>query len=98
MWFADHFAKQTTEEDLARDISLSPRQLSRVLSDIYGMSFREKLVEVRLHRAAQLLEQTEMNIDKVASSVGYLSFSGFHRAFVKFFGCTPFEYRNHNNH
>lgn len=98
MWFADHFAKQITGEDLARDISLSPRQLSRVLSDIYGMSFREKLVEVRLHRAAQLLEQTEMNVDKVASSVGYLSFSGFHRAFVNFFGCTPFEYRNHNNH
>ena len=93
MWFADNFEKQISEEDLARDISLSSRQLSRVLSDIYGMSFREKLVEVRLHRAAQLLEQTELNIDKIATAVGYRSFSGFHRAFAKFFGCTPFEYR-----
>ena len=93
MWFADNFSKSVTESDLAREVSLSTRQLSRVFSDIYGMSFREKLVEVRLHRAAQLLEQTEFNIDKIASSVGYRSFSGFYRAFVNYFGCTPFEYR-----
>ena len=93
MWFADNFAKPITEKDLARDISLSSRQLSRVLTDIYGMSFREKLVEVRLHHAAQLLEKTELNIDKIASAVGYGSFSGFHRAFVNCFGCTPFKYR-----
>ncbi|MBQ8407299.1 MAG: helix-turn-helix domain-containing protein [Clostridia bacterium] len=93
MWFADNFAKQITEDDLAREMSLSKRQLSRVFTNIYGMSFREKLVEVRLHRAAQLLEQTDLNIDKIALTVGYRSFSGFHRAFVNYFGCTPFEYR-----
>ena len=93
MWFAENLANQITEDDLAAEISLSSRQLSRVFSDIYGMSFKEKLIEIRLHRAAQLLEQTELNIDKVALAVGYLSFSGFHRAFVKFFCCTPFEYR-----
>ena len=97
MWFADNFAKQITEDDLAAEVSISKRHLSRVLADIYGMSFREKLIEVRLHRAAQLLEQTEMNIDEIASAVGYRSFSGFHRAFVRYFGCTPYEYRKHNN-
>jgi AraC-like DNA-binding protein len=97
MWFADNFAKQITEDDLAAEVSISKRHLSRVLADIYGMSFREKLIEVRLHRAAQLLEQTEMNIDEIASAVGYRSFSGFHRAFVRYFSCTPYEYRKHNN-
>lgn len=97
MWFADNFAKQITEGDLAREVSLSTRQLSRVFSDIYGISFRDKLVEVRLHRAAQLLEQTELNIEKIASAVGYLSLSGFHRAFMKYFGCTPLEYRKNKN-
>ena len=97
MWFAENSAKQIAEEDLARDISLSKRQLSRVFADIYGMSFREKLIEVRLHRAAQMLQQTELNIDKVALAVGYRSFSGFHRAFVNYFGCTPFEYKKHSN-
>ena len=97
MWFADNFAKQITEDDLAAEVSISKRHLSRVLADIYGMSFREKLIEVRLHRAAQLLEQTEMNIDEIASAVGYKSFSGFHRAFVRYFDCTPYEYRKHNN-
>lgn len=96
MWFAENFYKQIVEEDLAKEVSLSKRQLSRVIADIYGISFKEKLVEVRLHRAAQLLEQTEMNLDKIASAVGYSSFSGFHRAFVKYFECTPFEYRKRN--
>ena len=93
MWFADNFANQITEEDLANEISISKRHLSRVFSDIYGMSFREKLIEVRLHRAAQLLEQTDFNVDKIALAVGYRSFSGFLRAFVDFFGCTPHQYR-----
>ena len=93
MWFADNFAKQVSEDDLASEISISKRHLSRVISDIYGMSFREKLVEVRLHRAAQLLEQTDFNVDKIALAVGYRSFSGFLRAFVDFFGCTPHQYR-----
>lgn len=97
MWFADNFSSQMTEGDLAKEISLSKRQLSRVLADIYGISFREKLTEVRLHRAAQLLEETELNIDDVAISVGYKSYSGFHRAFIKCFGMRPLEYRKHNN-
>ena len=97
MWFADNFAKQISEIDLAREVSLSTRQLSRVFADIYGMSFREKLIEVRLHRAAQLLEKTEMCVEKIALEVGYKSPSGLHRAFVGYFGCTPYEYRKHNN-
>ena len=97
MWFADNFANQITEEDLAQDISLSTRQLSRVFADVYGMSFTEKLAEVRLHRAAQLLEETKLSIEEVALSVGYKSYSGFNRAFVKYFGTKPLEYRKHNN-
>jgi AraC-like DNA-binding protein len=93
MWFADNFANRITEDDLAREVAISKRHLSRVFADIYGISFREKLIEIRLYRAAQLLEQTEMNIDEIALAVGYRSFSGFHRAFVNYFGCTPFEYR-----
>ena len=93
MWFAENLANQITEDDLAAEISLSSRQLSRVFSDIYGMSFKEKLIEIRLHRAAQLLEQTELRVDEIAAAVGYGSPSGFHRAFNKYFGCTPFEYR-----
>ena len=97
MWFADNFAKQITEDDLASEISISKRHLSRVFADIYGMSFRDKLIEVRLHRAAQLLEQTEKNIDEISTAVGYRSFAGFHRAFVRYFDCTPYEYRKHSN-
>lgn len=97
MWFDDNFSKPITEDILAQDISLSKRQLSRVLTDIYGMSFSEKLTEVRLHRAAQLLEATKLNINEVALSVGYKSYSGFHRAFVNYFGIRPLEYRKHND-
>ncbi len=97
MWFADNYSNQITEDDLAREVAISKRHLSRVFADIYGMSFREKLIEVRLHRAAQLLEQTEMNIADIALAVGYKSFSGFYRAFVRCFACTPYEYRKQNN-
>ncbi len=82
-----------TEEDMARELGLSSRQLSRVLRSIYGMSFREKVIETRLHRAVGLLTHTDCPIEKVASSVGYTTPSGFYVAFRKQFGMSAGEYR-----
>ncbi len=84
------------EEDLAEALGLSVRQTSRVMQKIFGMSFRKKLLELRLHFAKGLLVTTEDPVDTIAATVGYTSPSGFHIAFKKAFGLTPSEYREAN--
>lgn len=93
MWFGNHFSENVTEDDLARELSLSKRQLSRNLREIYGMSFREKLCDVRVHNAAKLLMQTDSPVEKIAALVGYESPSGLYRAFERQLGKKLSEYR-----
>ncbi len=88
-----HMGEPFREEDLAEALGLSVRQTSRVMQKIFGMSFKKKLLELRLHRAKGLLLTTSEPVDQIAATVGYTSPSGFHIAFRKAFGCTPGEYR-----
>ena len=84
------------EEDLAEALGLSVRQTSRVMQKIFGMSFRKKLLELRLHHAKGLLLTSDCPVEEIADIVGYTSPSGFHIAFRKAFGCTPRDYREKN--
>ncbi len=92
-FFGEHFSKPITEKDLAAALKLSTRQISRILRSIYGMSFREKLTDIRMVNAAKLLVTTELSIKQVASKVGYESVAGFYLAFRKHYGVSGSEYR-----
>lgn len=92
-WLSEHHTQPVTADDLAQALNLSKRQLSRVLRDIYDMSFRDLLVEYRLYRAIKFLTRSDCSIDKIAALVGYSSPTGFRRAFIKRFGVTAGEYR-----
>ena len=92
-YFTAHYAESITAETMARDLHLSKRQLSRILSAIYRRSFREILVNTRLQQAVHLLTSTAYSIEEIASMVGYGSLSGFYAAFQKKFSVTAGEYR-----
>lgn len=88
-----NIGEQITEEDLAERMHLSKRQLSRVLRQLFGKSFRQMLIEARLNRAAQLLAETDTSIEEIAALVGYTSLSGFYTAFKSRFGISALQYR-----
>ncbi len=92
-WLAAHYTEPVTENDLAERLSLSKRQTSRILRELYGMSFREKLIEIRLHNAVQLLIQTDCPVEKISFMVGYTTPSGFYTAFCRKYGVSASVYR-----
>lgn len=92
-YFQQHFHEEITEEHMAKEMNLSKRQISRVIREIYGKSFRQILIEERLNRAAQLLVTTERSVEEIAISVGYASLSGFYSAFQQKFGVSAGRYR-----
>ncbi len=94
----DHYLSQNwmnniTADDLADEMDLSRRQLDRIFMEIYKMSFRMKLIEMRLSIAAHLLETSDIKIEDIASQVGYSTPSGFYMAFKKHYGMSAAEYR-----
>lgn len=92
-WFYNNHYKHVTEFDLAAEMNLSQRQLSRVMRDIFGMTFRERLVYERLNHAMHMLRRSDLPIEKIAEEVGYTNLSGFYKAFRARFGMTIGEYR-----
>ncbi len=89
----EHFHEPITQNDLANALFLGTRQLSRILKSIYGLSFREKLTEMRLSKALELLTETELPSETISEMIGYNSYSGFYLAFRKKYGVSVSDFR-----
>lgn len=77
---------------VAAALYLSPRTLSRRLHE-EGVSFRTLLDEVRQVVAHELLAHTPMTTEQLARHLGYAEPASFIRAFRRWKGCTPQQYR-----
>src|SRR5262245_40909708 len=77
---------------VARKLKMSPRTLRRSLRD-EGCTFREVLSDVRRELAFRYLRDREVPIGEVAFLVGFSDANAFHRAFKRWTGTTPGEFR-----
>ncbi|WP_046213190.1 response regulator [Paenibacillus wulumuqiensis] len=93
-YILQHYADpQLTLEQLAEALQVSPTYLSRVMKKELGQSFIHVLVQARMQRAAQLLQESDRPILEVAEEVGYESQHYFSTAFKKVMGVSPNRYR-----
>jgi AraC-like DNA-binding protein len=76
----------------ARGLAMSPRSLQRHLrSD--GTSYRDLVDALRRDLATRYLSERRIAIAEVAFLLGFSEASAFHRAFKRWTGTTPAEYR-----
>lgn len=88
-----HYAEDISLNTVADFVYLNRDYLSRQFKKEVGINFSEYLLALRLKRAKQLLETTNMRISDVALSVGMTNMSYFSTVFHKSFGYTPNEIR-----
>ncbi len=81
---------------VAQMLYISPRQLERIVKARYGTTLREAITNVRVRTAARMLLDRELDIDQIASAVGFSSRSTFERNFVSVYGVTPLKYQKQN--
>lgn len=79
-------------EMLAREVGLSRVQLHRKLKDITGVSTASFIRNLRMQKAAALLQEGKMNISEIADEVGFDNQANFSTVFKKFYGSSPSEY------
>ncbi|KAF1297547.1 hypothetical protein BAU15_07490 [Enterococcus sp. JM4C] len=82
-----------TLTSLSEMFSYSERQISRIVRTFTNYSFGKFVTNIKLEKAMNLLQSTNMSIDAIAESVGYEDSSAFFRQFKKNFGSTPATYR-----
>jgi AraC-like DNA-binding protein len=89
---AQHLAELSLRQ-VCQAVGLSERTLRRRFQASTGMTWRQYLLQARLLRAMALLAVGESSIVRVAASVGFESASSFTRAFTRYTGDTPTQYR-----
>ena len=79
--------------ELAARFGYHPNYLSTLFKKELGKTFTQIVLEQRMQRAAVLLQGTDMPVDKISQQLGYANPSNFYKAFEKYCGCTPVDYR-----
>ncbi len=88
------YASDISLDDIARRVASSRRQLQRAYAEIGGTTFREHLTEVRMERAAELLERRGLTVREVAHRIGYRQPAQFAKAFRRHRGLAPSAFRS----
>jgi len=89
----DHPESNFTVESMADIAAMSRATFARHFEKCFARTPMDYLRDVRLRRAAQLLQVNASPVDGIARKVGYASRSHFSRAFSEQFGMSPAEFR-----
>lgn len=79
-------------EQLQQEVGMSRMQLHRKLKALTGQSASEFIREIRLERAAQLLQQPGVQVAEVAYNVGFTHLSYFAKCFKEKFNVSPSDF------
>jgi AraC-like DNA-binding protein len=81
-------------EKVAKSLPLSPVQLSHILNQEVGVSFRHLLRHTRIEEAKRLLASHRYSVKEVAVRVGFADSHYFSRTFKELTGQSASEYRS----
>jgi len=86
-------ARQWTLDELAQDVGLSRTIFAARFADYVGVPPMQYVARWRLQLASRMLEQAGVSIGQASIEVGYESEAAFNRAFKKYVGVPPGEWR-----
>ena len=92
-WALEHLAEPLSVDVLADAAHMSRRTFTRRFREATGTTVSRWVVNARLARAQQLLETTDLPVERIASEVGFGTALSLRQNFSGQFGTTPSEYR-----
>ncbi|MEC0264984.1 helix-turn-helix domain-containing protein [Paenibacillus anseongense] len=78
---------------LSEQFQLHASQISRAFKEEFGEKFVDYLVKIRMEQAQHLLQISRYSVQEIGVQVGYTHAISFIRAFKKYTGVTPGDYR-----
>lgn len=84
----------TNLEETARFVNLSPSYLSTLFKEEAGISYSDYLLGLKMENAARMVLDIGSKTYEISEKIGYRSAKNFARAFKKYYGVSPREYRD----
>src|SRR4030095_15393005 len=86
-------ARPMTLADFAAELGMSESRFSRFFRRATGNTFVDFVNRVRIHRACQLLMESDRYITHICYEVGFNNVANFNRRFLEINGMTPRDFR-----
>jgi two-component system response regulator YesN len=93
-YIEQHISEPLSLDILAEHVYLHPTYLSRLYKISAGIRVTDRIKELRMKRAKELLASTRLKVHEVAVDAGFESAHYFAKVFKREMNLTPQEYRN----
>lgn len=88
-----NYNKKQKLSDYAEKYFMNANYLSQLFKQKTGENFMSYLINIRIQKGIELLENSNESIGNIAQMVGYTDYAQFVKIFKKHTGKTPTEYR-----
>ena len=92
-YIQENYSRKLPTEEVAGQVHLSPSAFSHYFKKRTLKSFTQFVMELRLGKAAQMLQYTDMPVASVSYECGFQNMSHFNRSFQKKYNLTPLKFR-----
>src|SRR6266576_1673182 len=98
IWKARKFIHEHSDDELsltkvAKFSNISGNHLSEKFKEVTGINFVDYISRIRVGKAHDLLENSNLRISEIAFAVGFQSLSQFNRVFKKLTRKSPTQFR-----
>ncbi|MBY0215307.1 response regulator [Paenibacillus illinoisensis] len=92
-YVTDHYDESISLAELAARFYMNPFYLSQYFKQKTGETYLNFLTHIRISKAKEMLEQTDLKVYEICHKVGYSDAQHFSRMFEKWTGFKPRDYR-----
>lgn len=89
-----NLSKNIKVSDVAAHFGYNEKYLSHLFGEISGIPLKHLITQCKMDAANFMLTDTNMPVADISKALGFMDSHNFSRAYKKFTGLTPSEYRN----
>jgi AraC family transcriptional regulator len=94
LYIENNLSKKLMLNDIAKEACFSPFHFHRIFSLVVGETVHNFITRKRIEKAASfLVNQNEIPITEISEKLGFTSLSSFSRAFKRFYGISPNDFK-----
>jgi transcriptional regulator GlxA family with amidase domain len=94
LWMLEHLDEDLSVPALARRSAMSERNFARRFVEAVGLAPGKYVEQARVDAARRKLEQTDLDVARIAARCGFGSAETMRRVFIKHLAIPPSEYRD----
>lgn len=92
-YICENYEKDLSLDTLGSIVHLHPAYLSKIFKEVSDENLSGYITDVKMQKAAELLEHTELKVQDIMKQLGYQKCQHFSKLFKDKYGVTPKEYR-----